>query len=404
MTYAKDGPGSSRPGAEPGHFSSRFYDHRGALHIHTRYSDGSGTIGEVIAAALQTGLDYIILTDHNNLDGKASGAEGWYGRKSSGGKMLVLVGTEVSPPGQEGNHLLSMGIDHVPRRNPADMIEDTGQQGGIGFLAHPDDQPRPIFNSPGYPWRRWDLDGFTGMEVWNFFSSWSAGLDTLPKVISAYLFPGLAAAGPPAESLARWDLLGLRRRITGVGGIDAHALKIRLGPLTATVFPYRYMLGTVNTHLLTRQTLCGDLSRDQNLILEALASGRCYLADHRSGDPSGFSFWLECASGETAAMGEEAPFEPGMILRGMIPLPAQAVLIKDGGMVRRWCSEGGGEGGNDTQRGRGERRRRSRPLVRTNLEFPLLGPGVYRLEVYRTRFRRPRPWIFSNPVYIRPRA
>jgi len=37
------------------------------LHMHTRYSDGSGTHKDIAQAAIKTGLDAVIVTDHNVL-------------------------------------------------------------------------------------------------------------------------------------------------------------------------------------------------------------------------------------------------------------------------------------------------------------------------------------------------
>src|SRR5262249_48961903 len=39
---------------------------RGAMHIHTRRSDGTGTIDQVAAAAAQAGLSFVITTDHGD--------------------------------------------------------------------------------------------------------------------------------------------------------------------------------------------------------------------------------------------------------------------------------------------------------------------------------------------------
>ena len=39
---------------------------RGALHVHTRLSDGSGTAAQVAAAAAGAGLQFVILTDHGD--------------------------------------------------------------------------------------------------------------------------------------------------------------------------------------------------------------------------------------------------------------------------------------------------------------------------------------------------
>src|SRR5437899_2683178 len=60
----------------------------GVVHVHTTLSDGGGTPAEVITAARKTGLGFVAITDHNNLDAKPF--EGY--REG----VLVLVGTELS--------------------------------------------------------------------------------------------------------------------------------------------------------------------------------------------------------------------------------------------------------------------------------------------------------------------
>ena len=39
---------------------------RGAYHIHSQRSDGSGTVDSIAAAAARAGLQFIILTDHGD--------------------------------------------------------------------------------------------------------------------------------------------------------------------------------------------------------------------------------------------------------------------------------------------------------------------------------------------------
>ena len=65
--------------------------YKGAVHIHTRYSDGSGGMGEIIEAAQRAGLDFIVISDHNKLDAKYDGWEGWHDG------VLVIAGAEVTP-------------------------------------------------------------------------------------------------------------------------------------------------------------------------------------------------------------------------------------------------------------------------------------------------------------------
>ena len=49
------------------------------LHMHTRYSDGSGTHRYIATAALKAGVDVVIVTDHNVL---VNGFEGYYKEKN----------------------------------------------------------------------------------------------------------------------------------------------------------------------------------------------------------------------------------------------------------------------------------------------------------------------------------
>ena len=39
---------------------------KGAFHVHTNRSDGSGSVEEVAAAARSAGLQFVIFTDHGN--------------------------------------------------------------------------------------------------------------------------------------------------------------------------------------------------------------------------------------------------------------------------------------------------------------------------------------------------
>src|SRR5204863_8009053 len=71
----------------------------GVVHVHTTLSDGAATPDEVIAAAREAGLQFVVITDHNNLDAKK-----WEGYHDG---LLVIVGTEVSTT---AGHLLGLGI------------------------------------------------------------------------------------------------------------------------------------------------------------------------------------------------------------------------------------------------------------------------------------------------------
>ena len=74
------------------------------LHMHTRYSDGHGSHGDIAAAAMQAGLDAVIVTDHNVW---VDGPEDYYQNRRPAGcccwwekKFTIRPGTaEESPVG-----------------------------------------------------------------------------------------------------------------------------------------------------------------------------------------------------------------------------------------------------------------------------------------------------------------
>src|SRR6266498_6012642 len=78
----------------------RYY--RGALHMHTIYSDGTGTVEELARAARAAGLRWIIVTDHDTLEGQRF--EGWIDG------VLVIVDHEITP---DRNHFLALNVDEV---------------------------------------------------------------------------------------------------------------------------------------------------------------------------------------------------------------------------------------------------------------------------------------------------
>ncbi len=105
---------------------------RGAFHIHTERSDGTGTIEEVAAAAARAGLQFIILTDHG--DGMRPPLA-----PAMHGGVLVLDGVEIST---SGGHYVALGLPGAsPYRlagEPRDVVEDVRRMGGFGVAAHPD--------------------------------------------------------------------------------------------------------------------------------------------------------------------------------------------------------------------------------------------------------------------------
>src|SRR3990172_10307605 len=140
------------------------------LHMHTTYSDGSGTHSDLGQIALKCGVDVLLVTDHNVL---VHGADEYYreGKK----RTLVIACEEIHDQDRDPqkNHLLVFGTDRELAHladDPQTLIDAVRAAGGISFLAHPVDPAMPAFGEADISWVDWNVIGFTGIELWNGFS------------------------------------------------------------------------------------------------------------------------------------------------------------------------------------------------------------------------------------------
>src|SRR5665648_136387 len=76
------------------------------LHIHSSYSDGTGSHQEIAKAGLEADIDVLITTDHNVL---VKGIEGFYFKGKQ--TLLLLCGEEIHDKSvnPQKNHLLTFG-------------------------------------------------------------------------------------------------------------------------------------------------------------------------------------------------------------------------------------------------------------------------------------------------------
>jgi hypothetical protein len=226
------------------------YEYIGALHMHSVFSDGSGEVKEIAQAASEIGLDYIILTDHNTLRALKEGYEGWYKN------ILLLVGCELNDKNNV-NHYLAFGIDEAysTRLSARQYVKKVKDEGGIGFIAHPHEKREHMKEHPPYPWVDWDIEDYTGIEIWNHMSEWMENLTEQNKYQS-FLHPLKSINSPQKETLELWDNLNLKRKVVGIGGVDAHAHKYNLlGFLEVEIFPYKVLFKSIRTHIITEEEL-----------------------------------------------------------------------------------------------------------------------------------------------------
>lgn len=345
------------------------------LHMHTRYSDGTGSHRDIAAAALRAGLDAVIVTDHNVL---VRGMEGYVSEGSR--RVLMLIGEEVHDQQRvpQKNHLLVFGAGHemsTRATDPAALLRAVRDSGGLSFIAHPTDPAAPAFGEGDISWVDWSVNGFTGMELWNGLSELKTVLHTRLHGMLYAFFPSLLAHRPVAATVRRWDELLQQRRVVAIGGSDAHALHVRMGPLRRVIYPYDFHFRAINTHLLVPAPLSGDAAADRQLIYDAMANGHCFVGYDLPMSTRGFSF-TGVSREATAMMGDAIPARSAVTLQAHLPSFADIRLIRNGELLRKAPNA----------------------YALTHLASE---PGAYRIEVYR-RFRgRKRGWIFSNPIYVR---
>jgi hypothetical protein len=346
------------------------------LHMHTIYSDGSGTHAEIVQAALREGLDAVITTDHNVL---VNGLEGYY--QEGDNQVLLMVGEEVHDQTAipQKNHLLVFGASReiaTYADNIQLLVNAVRDLNGLAFIAHPVDPAAPAFGEPDISWEKWDVENYTGIELWNAMSEFKSLLKNKVKAFFYAYNPKLVAHGPFPETLRRWDeLLENGSKVVAIGGSDAHAFHVSMGPFRRTLFPYEFHFRAVNTHIFTPQPLSGKASTDQHMILDAIHQGHAFIGYDLPASTRGFRFSAQGVDG-TAWMGDEIEVKEGVTMQIHLPQRADCHLLKNGDVVKTW---------------------RKREIC----TYITSDTGVYRVEVYRNYLGRNRGWIFSNPIYLR---
>lgn len=351
------------------------YDYAGNIHMHTRYSDGTGSHRDIVEAAGRAGLDFVIVTDHNIW---ISGIEGYYQTKT-GRRVMLLIGEEVHDMRRDPqcNHCLVLGAEqemapYTP--NPQELLDQVNRAGGYAFLAHPHDPAAPLVKEPDYAWYDWDIHGYTGLELWNYMSDVKGLVTSYWQAYQTLRHPERYVTAPSPRTLAKWDeLLGKGQKVSVVGGSDGHALDYHFGPLKFVVYPYEDMFRAVNTHILLPEPLTGDFQADKPRVLQAIGRGNSWVGYDLPHPTQGFRF-----SGQSrtkGVMGQEVKMDAGATLQVITPTKAEIRIMHNGKVAAEIKDH-------------------------VSLTHIPLEPGAYRAECYIQFQGKRRGWIFSNPIYL----
>ena len=348
------------------------FEYVGNLHIHSRYSDGAGTIPEIARSASRLGLDFIVLNDHDYmLETFPIGEEGLYHG------VRVLVGLEI---GTRYHHYLAFGPKEMVRgadcRGPQGVIDAVKARGGMGFLAHPFEKGMPfVTKSVAYTWNDLSVKGYAGVCIWNFASRWKERVRTFLHGLYCMTFKHSSLKGPSTETMTFWDEQCQGSRTAAIGGSDAHGTHFKWALFKFRPLSYDDFFKSINIHIFLNKWLPLDFEEAKKEVYGAIREGRLFIAHDGLSPSKGFRFDFTADDGSDLVMGEEAAFREGNLV---VELPSEGEirLLKDGSPVLI---------------GKG------REAVHRVQE-----KGVYRVEVYKKVFPFGwRAWIFSNPIYLR---
>ena len=327
----------------------------GAYHIHTLFSDGRKSVGQIAKLAARSGLDFIIITDHGNPNLELMAEQGL--REG----VHVLTGSEISV---SRGHLVGLGFETSDRlfsQNSEDAVAEIQSAGGFTIIAHP-------YSKVSWTWG--EFIDYSGLEIINANTSLKKNFLPLLPYLPAFLikpeYALLKMLLSPERNLRKWDELNLIHPIYGYFSVDAHLL-------------YRPLLNFLRLHVLLSKPLNNDFKRAKKQILRALQKGRFYNAIDAAARARGFRFWLE-ARGRRIPMGSSSRLGSPLTIHINAPFPInkEIHLLRNGKKIL--CSR------------------------EPALSYEVREDGIYRIEVYlreRSPLNKNIPWILSNPIYVR---
>lgn len=388
-------------------------DIRCVLHAHSRLShDSRGTEEQIVAAAKKAGVRALFMSEHPTAE-RTWSTEGLRGEKNG---IFFVPGAELS------DGLLiwrSEGKEWTPGMKAAEVLQAVQGTDTIAFIAHPEKRKEDA---------DWELPTFHGMEIYNTHAD--AEDSDYEKMLASFQgdspFKLLGLLGMlkkfPKESFAalfdeqkdmmtRWDRLNMGylnsdRRVVGIAGNDSHQnvglsvetgeggliIKDALGkvvskpgkkggalplggvggaPLVAHTFdPYEISFGYVSTHLLLDE----GSAVSEGTLVDALVKGRAYVAFDWMADPTGFRFGAT-GNGKSTPMGGDASLDDRPTLEARTTVASELRLLRNGEEIRR--------------------------VEGSELSEKIVQPGVYRVEVWLQVGRESRPWIYSNPIFVK---
>ncbi len=138
---------------------------RGDMHMHTTVSDGKASPEEAVLAAIEKGLDFIAVTDHDSFRGSVLARKA---AESMRAEIVVITGSEVrTTRGDVLVYCPGSAPEAVPR-DPLELRDRMHEENCLVVPAHPFDKRRKGIGELVYK------GGWDAIEVFNAYSDpWS---------------------------------------------------------------------------------------------------------------------------------------------------------------------------------------------------------------------------------------
>jgi hypothetical protein len=307
-------------------------------------------------------------------------------------------------------------MEHVEQKTP-DLVRTVTAGNGLIFLSHIEER------------KEHPMDGLTGLEIANRHydaKKDGPGLVAIamklldPELLTQLLdnvrlYPDEALAAQveyPEVYLKKWDMENQVRRLTGIAANDCHHNQILMVKM---VDDHTVLLGTnvdkdesmhrftADSHpgirRLTHGRHPGDIlaqvdfdpyyrsfrclathilaaALTEPAVRSALQEGHAFVSHDWMCDTTGFSFTLSGPEKRMSTlMGDEVHFVEGQTLSARFPVQCHIRLLRNGEAVTGMTGD--------------------------ELNYVVKKAGVYRVEGWLTLDGEPRPWIYSNPIYLR---
>jgi hypothetical protein len=361
---------------------------QGAIHVHSAFGEGTGSISQIAEAAGRAGLDFVVITDLNNAQARREGFEKTYGNVDAfiemeaatpAGHLLVFY-SQTAAAGWSDERVVKSAWNHFLGRDEI--------PGLFSVIAHPSNLKTP--------WNR--LDRFAeGVEIVNFDSSWRRQLDDsflgFATTLSLYPFnqylSALRFASVYEKDLNAWD--SMNALSTGHFGILGHDARARLklnGSMSVAWPTYAQSFRMASNVVYLDGPAAKDFAIRKRQIYDSIRAGKIALVNSFLYPFDGNDWKVQCGE-KSYRTGSRFNLEADKCehlirIPDRFPYAREVRIYRNGELFKKLDG------------------------TQPKFTLPLDTIGVYRVEVwakthsvFHALLNEPTPYLIYNPIYVR---